>query len=91
MWKVKEKVQMSHKVIFFVFYTNIAPPQENAWEKWNAQTNCLIDFAFLFKGIRSIFTSLSLQTWLVRRNKNVDTLFQQMRNDKCINHSGSAA
>lgn len=56
-----------------------------------ARQTWLIDFASLFKDTRPILTPLSLQPWLVRRNKNVDTLFQQMRNDKCINHSSSAA
>ena len=64
------------------------PSSRNAWERRHAWTNCLIDFAPLFKGI---LTSFSPQTWLVQWNKNVDTLFQQMRNDKCINHSGSDA
>lgn len=70
---------MSHKVI-------VTSPQ-NAWGKRHAWTNCLIDFALLFKDACSILTSLSLKTWLVQWNKNVDALFQQMRNDKCINHS----
>lgn len=71
--------------------TSVAPPQQNAWGKRHARTNCLDDFAFHFKGIRSNPSFFFLQTWLVPWNKNVSTLFQQMRNDKSINHSGSAA
>lgn len=56
-----------------------------------ARQSWLIDFASFFKDARPILTSPSLQPWLVQRNKSVDTLFQQMRNDKCINHSSSAA
>lgn len=44
---------------------------------------------FTSRAFCSILIYLSLQAWLVRWNKNVDTLFQQMRNDKCINHSSS--
>lgn len=61
----------------------------NAWGRRHAWTNCLIDFAFPLKDVRSVLTSPSLKTWLVQWDKNVDALFQQMRNDKCINHSAS--
>lgn len=49
------------------------------------------------QGRLPIATSSSLQARLVhgpkrrKKNNNLDTLFQQMRNDKCINHSGSVA
>lgn len=41
----------------------------NAWGKRHAWTNCPIEVAFLFKDVRSILTSSSLKTWLVRRNQ----------------------
>lgn len=72
-------------------FTTVAPSRQKTWEKRWAWTNCLGNFAVLFKGICSILTSSSLQAWLAQWNKNIDTLFQQMRNDKCINHSGSVA
>lgn len=69
----------------WTFKTKYLREREHAWKKIP-----LLTLLFLFKDTCSILTSLSPQAWLAQRNKNVDTLFQQMRNDKCINHSGSA-
>lgn len=81
-WKDREDLQMSHKVILYLRCTFTT--------KTRAWINCLPDFAVLFKVVCSILPRLSPHAWLGWQNKNVDTLFQQMRNDKCINHSGSA-
>ena len=67
------------------------------WQKRRRKANYHIDFPPVSLCSRTSlsplrYTSasrLSRQTWLAQQNKYVDTLFQQMRNDTCINHSCS--